>query len=293
MYATVILNKLEALQIFGSSDLSGSIVIANKAVSVISGSYKAKPTGSEGYFDMLVSFLLPTNLWGKQYILNTVRSTDKKKGDIFRIFAYKNNTVVRSANWMKALSPGKFTELDLEDDLASFVNCSKPCQVVQYIRGESLDGKYVAPSMVVLPSVNQFQSYYRVVFPFGSEYQHSVTVVIENEYSGELYVNGINISSVEWEKINGTKYVCKALSFSAEKSVTIYHSSPVIEFGLIVFGWNIHVSYAYPGGFAFSNLSACILCSSNIYFHWYATLSYKGSFVNHTKYSGSFYLLYR
>ena len=248
LYATLALEKLEALHISGLSDLSGTIVLASKPVVVISGVDRASPSGSKGSYDMLESFLLPTSLWGKQYILTTVRTSDKKKGDVFRIFAYENNTVVENAYWTKVLSSGSYTELKLEENLASFVTCSNPCQVVQYIRGELVDGKYADPSMIVLPSVSQFVSYYRVVLPYGSQYFDSITIVIQNEYSEGLYLNEIQITGAEWKKINGTNYVWRVVSFSNQNSVTVYHTSSAVKFGLLVFGWNNGVSYAYRKG---------------------------------------------
>ena len=255
VYSKVFLKKFEALHISSSSDLSGTTVIASKPVAVISGSYLGYPSGSEGAADILESFLLPTNLWGMRYILSTLGTIEKNKGDIFRIFAYENDTVVKSAYWTKVLSSGTYTELDLEANLASFVNCNKPCQVVQYIRGELINGKNADPSMMVLPSVSQFHSYYVVVFPFGSEYHDSVTLMVEDEYSNGLYVDGTKITSEGWKKINATKYVWKVLSFAGHESVTIYHSSSAVKLGLLVFGWNNYVSYGYPGGLALSNKS--------------------------------------
>ncbi len=255
LYATLVLEKLEALHISGTSDLSGTIVIASKPVVVISGVDRARPSGSTGSYDMLESFLLPTSLWGEKYILTTVRTSDKNKGDIFRVFAYENNTVVTIASRTEVVSPGTYTELILEEKLASFVTCSKPCQVVQYVRGESVDGKYAESSMIVLPSVDQFLSYYRVVLPYGSQYYDSVTIVIQNEYNEGLYINEAKISGGQWKKINGTKYVWRVFSFSDQNIVSVYHSSSAVKFGLLVFGWSNGVSYAYPGGFALLNFS--------------------------------------
>lgn len=270
LYVTLVLDKLEALHISGLSDLSGTIVIASKAVVVISGVDRAKPLGSAGSYDMLESFLLPVSLWGKHYILTTVRTSDKKKGDIYRIFGYKNNTVVESAYWTRVLSSGEYTELVLEEDLASFVTCSEPCQVMQYIRGEVVDGKYADPSMVTLPSVSQFLSYYRVVLPYSSEYYDSITIVIQEDYSDGLYINDLKISGEEWKTINGSKYVWRVFSFSGHSTVTVYHISSTVKFGLLVFGWNSGISYAYSGGFAFSNFpegktyySTLPICCSN------------------------------
>jgi hypothetical protein len=180
---------------------------------------------------------------------------NRKQGDIFRIFAYENNTVVESAYWTKVLSTGMYAELILGKNLASFVNCSKPCQVVQYIRGESIGGKYADPSMIVLPSVSQFLSFYRVVLPYGSVYHDSITIVIENKHIEGLYMDGLKLHRLEWKRINGTNYVWTIVSSSDPDAVTVYHTSSAVKFGLVVFGWNGASSYSYPAGFGFSNYS--------------------------------------
>ncbi len=252
LYITLLLEKLEALYISGVSDLSGTIVIASKPVSVISGVSRSRISSS---YNFLEAFLLPVSMWGYQYLLTTVGKIDKTQGDIFRIFAYENNTVVKTAYWTKVLSTGKYAELILGKDLASFVNCSKPCQVVQYIRREKIGGKYAEASMIVLPSVNQFLSYYRVVLPYGSGYHDSITIVIQNQHIQGLYMSGIKLNDLQWKKINGTQYVWTIVSFSDPNTVTVYHSSTAVKFGLLVFGWNNYVSYAYSGGFSLRNFS--------------------------------------
>ena len=251
LYITLVLEKLEALYISGSSDLSGTIVIASKPVTVISGVDYARILGSS---DFLEAFLLPVSSWGYEYILTTVGAMDKSQGDIFRIFAYENNTVVESAYWTKMLSSGAYTELMSQNNLASFVKCSKPCQVVQYIRPHNIGGKYADPSMIVLPSTSQFLSYYRVVLPRGSEYHDSITMVIQNEDIEGLYMNGLKLNGLRWERINGTNYVWTVVSLSDPNTVTVYHTSSSVKFGLFVFGWNDGASsYAYSGGFGLHN----------------------------------------
>ena len=251
LYITLVLEKLEALYISGPSDLSGTIVIASKPVSVISG-VNGSPFSTS---DFLEAFLLPVSRWGYQYLLTTVVKIDKTQGDIFRIFVYENNTVVKTAYWTKVLSTGKFAELILGKDLASFVNCSKPCQVVQYIRKESIGGKHAEASMILIPAVNQFLSYYRVVLPYGSEYYDLITIVIQNQHIDGLYMSGIKLNGLQWKKINGTEYVWTIVSFSDPNTVTVYHTSTAVKFGLFVFGWNNDVSYAYSGGFGLRNFS--------------------------------------
>ena len=247
LYITEVLNKLETLYIYGFSDLSGTIVIASKPVTVISGVEHAYISRN---YDFLESFLLPVSLWEHEYILTTVGTINGKQGDIFRIFAYENNTVVETGYWTKVLSSRMYAELVLGEDLASFAKCSKPCQVVQYIRQENAQ-----PSMIILPSINQFLSYYHVILPYGSEYHDSITITIENKHIEGLYMNGLKLNSLRWKSINGSNYVWVVVSLPDPNVVTVYHNSSEVKFGLLVFGWNSAASYAYSGGFALENSS--------------------------------------
>ena len=247
LYITQVLNKLETLYIYGFSDLSGTIVIASKPVTVISDVELAYISRN---FDFLAAFLLPVSLWKDEYILTTVGTMNGKLGDIFRIFAYENNTVVETGYWTKVLSSGMYAELVLGEDLASFAKCSKPCQVVQYIRQV-----YVKPSMIVLPSVKQFLSYYRVILPLGSEYYDSITITIDSKHIDGLYMNGLKLNSLRWKSVNGSNYVWTVVSLPDPNTVTVYHNSSDVKFGLLVLSWNSVMSYAYPGGFALENAS--------------------------------------
>ena len=247
-YITQVLNKLEALYIYGDSDLSGTIVIARKPVTVLSSVDFVRISEGEDFMETL---LLPVSLWEYEYILTTVGTMNGKQGDIFRIFAYENNTVVQTGYWTKVLSSRMYAELVLGEDLASFAKCSKPCQVVQYIRQ-----KNTRPSMIILPSVNQFLSYYQVILPYGSEYHDSITITIDNKHIDGLYMNGLALKSLRWKSINGTNYVWSVVSLSDPSTVTVYHNSFAVKFGLLVLCWKSGSWYAYPGGFAFGNYSS-------------------------------------
>ena len=247
---SITLEKLETFHISHSYDLSGTIITANKPVSVISGDTCADV--GAGACDHLAAFLLPAKNWGKEFVVATTGRMNKRVGDIFRVFAYENNTIVRRADRESVLSTGEFTEIDLAGgDLASSINCSKPCQVVQYVKGYRTDiGYYADTSMLVLPSVKQFLSYYHVVLFTKSAFtRHYITLLIKNCCNNGLIMNGTAMNGLHWETINGTDYTWTVVNVSGFDSVTIFHTSPEKSFGLLVFGEGEHVSYGYPGGF--------------------------------------------
>ena len=251
---SITLDKLETFHISHLYDLSGTIITANKPISVISGNRCAN-VGGVGYCDHLAAFLLPVKNWGNEFVVATTGSMDKRVGpDIFRVFAYENNTIVYKADRESVLLSGEFTEIDVTDgDLASSVHCSKPCQVVQYVKSRYRTdiGYYADPSMIVLPSVKQFLSYYHVaLFTKSAFIRHYITLLIKNCYNNGLIMNGTAMNGLHWETINGTDYTWTVVNVSGFDSVTIFHTSPEKSFGLLVFGEGDHVSYGYPGGFA-------------------------------------------
>jgi hypothetical protein len=79
--------------------------------------------------------------------------------------------------------------------------------------------------------------------------------MIENDKVQGLYMNGIKLNGLRWEAINGTKYVWTVVSFSDPSTVTVYHTSSSVRFGVLVFGWTSGASYAYTGGYMLPNHS--------------------------------------
>ena len=252
---SLFLDKLQSTQLVSATDLSGTIIYASKPISITSSVDRVRP-GTSGNYDRIESFLLPVTQWGKQYILATVGSMSKRQGDIFRIFAYENDTVVESGYGKKVLSSGTYTEIAVGENLTSSVNCSKPCQVVQYIRAESIGGRFADTSMTILPSVKQFMSYYRnIIRGYSTSFYTSITITIEEVHTNGLYFDGVKMANLTWEKISGTKFVWTVVGIPQTKIASIYHVSPDVTFGLLVFGWNTYVSYVYPGGLSLKNCS--------------------------------------
>jgi hypothetical protein len=245
----VSLDRLQSIQLTSTSDLSGTVIYATKPISVVSSVDRAR-IGNSGLVGRLDSFLSPVSQWGQHYILTTIGSAQKSRGDVFRVFAYENNTVIKSGNWTKVLSLGMHVEISLDETLASFVNCSKPCQVTQYTRGERNGCR---ASMIVLPSVKHYLPYYRIVSSYTSNFYSSVIVTIEERHTNGLFINGLKGDNLDWMRVTGTKYVWTVVGTPGTEIATFYHSSPEIIFGMLAFGWNNDISYAYPGGVAFEH----------------------------------------
>ncbi|XP_028411539.1 IgGFc-binding protein-like [Dendronephthya gigantea] len=241
------LNRLETFHIDHNADLSGTIIEANKAIAVLSGDKCAKV--NTRFCDHLIEFLLPVQNWGTEFVVATTGQMNKKAGDIYRVFAYENDTRVRNKDGYRLLQSGQFTEYDLGDKLASFFECSKPCQVVQYIKGYlETRGIEVDSSLLIVPSIDHFLDTYNVYLSWmkENEFQHSVTLLTKSSQKEGLLVNGGNTTSLQWQNIEGTKFSWTILQISSK--CTISHRSRDSLFGALVFGEAAYHSHGYPAG---------------------------------------------
>ena len=241
------LNKLETFHLDHHSDLSGTIIEANKPIAVLSGNKCAKI--HTRYCDHQIEFLLPVSSWGTTFLVATTAIMNKTGGDIFRVFAYESNTRIRSRKGDRYLKSGEFIEYDLNNELSSFFACSKPCQVIQYTKGYvNKRGKEVDSSMLVVPSVSHFLNTYKV-FSSGMQknlYQHSITVLIKSSERDGLVLNGRKAPGLQWENIDGTRYSWTIIQITSEAAVT--HISRIALFGVLVFGESDYQSHGYPAG---------------------------------------------
>ena len=242
---TITLAKLETFHLIHNNDLSGTIIISTYPVAVLSGS-PCEPVGA-GYCDHLVSFLLPVKKWGKQYIL--VPAIDSKRtGDIYRVFA-SQETIVKSRGLAVNLRRGEFLEINLtKNELSSFVSCSKPCQVVQYLKNAVRNAEF-EPSSIILPSMEQFATSYKVVPILKQEqFVHGIIIVIEEKNKDTLKINKTSNVKLNWHKVNDTEYAWAIHNISAPTDVESCNDE---KFGVIVIGYTLPESYGYPAGFKF------------------------------------------
>ena len=246
---TVTLDKLGTSQVFHDYDLSGTIVTSNKPIAIISGNMHGR-TLSTDHTDKLESFLLPATLWGKEFLLSTVGAKDA--GDLFKIFAIDSDTEVHKENTKIAtLDPGDFHTLDIRTVTTSFITCSKPCQIIQFSNVQSKHSSYTnaGPSMINLPSIDQFLPSYHVIFARASKFKHSITLIINKNAKNGLLKDGTRMKSLSWTCQDYSGLCWTIVDISSEVKIT--HMVRGVTFGLLVYGGTNDESYSYPGGFTF------------------------------------------
>ena len=169
--------------IYGTVDLSGSLVKADKKIAVFGGSYLASV--GDGTADHLLEQMLPYNLWGKTFLLPS--TPGRLIGDIFRACAAEKSSVTLSTGGTSTMNEGDCKDYDIPTGQYPVLTSDKAIQV--YLYSKSFDDSSKEPNGVgdpalsMVPPIDQyinafmfstmsgvldpFEYYSTAVFPLG------------------------------------------------------------------------------------------------------------------------------
>ena len=186
----------------GVFDFSGTNILGSKPIGVISfhnrtliPSFEVKSSRSH-----LVEFMLPTNLWGKNFTtLELNRETNK--GDYFRVIALEDNTSLEVTTYMFGsleiaaketlnLTKNRFYEFDsivakmphnnISKNMINTWKSDKPIMLVQYSYSSDFDGniKY-KPFMTLVPPEELYtkESYFTTDYSYSNDSKYNENYV--------------------------------------------------------------------------------------------------------------------
>ncbi|XP_019638865.1 PREDICTED: uncharacterized protein LOC109480924 isoform X10 [Branchiostoma belcheri] len=256
---TLTLDRLEAVQFQGRylSDLTGTHIVSDKPVSVMSGVRCDKVPNQFAACDHLVEHVPPVNTWGQRFV--TVPLAVRQAGDIFRLVAARNGTDVSVTGVTpRTLDAGDFWELDLSSSTYKTITSSQPIMVLQYSKGQDSDGIATDPFMMYLPPVEQFAADYTfaTVDALSTAYTSYVNIVIKTSQTSGLTYDGNPLpSSTTWSPIPDTDLSATQLHIGSTGTHKIKHQSAIVTFSLFYYGFSYADSVGFPGGLRLASIS--------------------------------------
>lgn len=265
-------------------DLSGSRVIANKPVAVVSGNQCANVPTYIRWCDFIVEMELPVHTWGTAY--HVTRIAGRQKNSFIKVFAKEPNTTVYvngQAIGLIRKAWGMEGEAFLhqrvsEEPPGSFiVHADKPIYVMQYNTGQEDDNIPSDPFQLVLTPIEQFQT--EIVFNtpgikgtnkgFSRNYVNLVYELDSGDaIPDDLEFAVVNNGQFQWSKvkaifgpfpgdifpfpINGKRYASKILELPGDGVYRIRCSKP---FAAYAYGFSNYDSYGFPTSVALADLS--------------------------------------
>jgi hypothetical protein len=237
-------------------DLTGTRITSSKPISVFGGHQRATvPVQFKGQLlsrDQLYEQLLPTNVWGRIYVITplaqpigvrTVAGTD-----LWRVVAAEDGTVLRFNNSTVAtLNRGQFYEASLNQ--AGLLVASKKVMVafIKKTHSDNPTTEIGDPFMMIIPPRRQYLNSYRFTnIPLQSFVQQFMTVVTTRNNTGNITYDGSRLTAT-FEDIPNSCFAYANVRVNGG-SHTISSPQPV---GLYVYGYGDADSYGYVGGMAF------------------------------------------
>jgi len=286
----VTLNSMEHLQILaqGTTDLTASLVTADKPVAVFSGVLCANIPPGKGYCDHIEQQMPPIQSWGWTYIA-AFPPRRAAENTLWRVIAALDSTKLNFeplSQYDTVLASGDMVEIDADRSFMVHATSNVPDEVddppilvVNYLKGAvqtaeesgtdiyGLGNLRGDPAMILSVPVEQYLNSY--IFLADPSYSYNYVVVVRTDPNQIIHLDCLDpIPSNMFEPISGD-FARAEIKLSAEdnsadgtcQSVTngvhdIWSDQP---FGIWVYGYYADTSYGYPGGMNLEQINEVIV----------------------------------
>ena len=247
----------EVIQIFSrGNDLTGSVIISENPIGVISGESCANTPDSA--CDVLLEQSIPVSSWGTRHFYSTtgIQSGTSR----YRMVAFFNDTSFNVNNNNIILGYGEFSEFDLVGN--GLIVTSKPASLIQIL--VQIDGSTVDPSIIQVPTEDQFALFLGFTTPTHSGadvdgFINFVNIIVKSNERASLRLNGDDIINtnaaflpylVSENKITDSDYDLLVVQLPRKEG--LYYITQDLDdyspMSAIVYGYEISESYGYAAG---------------------------------------------
>ena len=254
-----IINRLQTLFIESIDDLSGTKIVTNNEVSVLSGHEAALVPSNFEAADHLIEQIPSTEFWGNKYYTAPFVTTSYT---IKVLAAYNSTNVTIYCNDTVehfAINEGEFINKTLMFQEYCTISSNKKVLVVQFSHGRinsSNSDSTGDPMMTLVPAISQYLNQLDFSTIISENYSHYINIIVMAQYyqPSMIYLRsgGVNMSleSQEWVPIvvNNITEAYAARVEVSEGLVQIVHSDSNALITAISYGFGRFRAYGHPGG---------------------------------------------
>ena len=233
------------------ADISGTKIISDAPLTVISGHTAAQvPLGTIDA-DPIATQVPPTITWGKEFLLSPHRNRDT--GQFYKIIAHRNGTNIQrkcgtDPTVNATLSSGQFYQFSTSNTFYCSLVSNKPIYMGHV--GTS-KGTYGDPTLNTVPPINQYLHSIEYTTFFTAFNRVSLLVPSDEYFSSNNLIFDNTLRSIQWSSIiyfpNGT-VAGYAFSVSTSGTHTFTHPRNSGRLFLSVYGSRKDRGFAFSGG---------------------------------------------
>ena len=251
----VTLHEMQSLLIINSFDLTGTKIVSNHPLTVISGHQCANIPAEYGYCDAISTQIPPTVNWGNSFLLPPL--TSRTNGQRYKIIASEKNTIAEikcGTNVTKIIvlsNDGDIHQFDTNSNEYCTVLTSNPSYVAEYGFGHDyLSDGYGDPLLMTIPPLDQY--IHNVTFSsIVTMPKNYFSILVPNDqYFNQTYLyNGFTLTPT-WTTIYYPNGSIAGYGYSTQfgGAVTISHSNVNGGIAVIVYGFMPYGGYGYIAG---------------------------------------------
>ncbi|KAJ1132326.1 hypothetical protein NDU88_010648 [Pleurodeles waltl] len=221
------LEPYQALQLQSQEDLSGTKVVSEMPVAVLSG-HTCMWQGS--MCDHVYEQLPPVSRWKKSFLVPPLVA--QYKSDSAYVLAGRKSTQLRYVSghvkYNTKLERGEVLEILVKPLTPVFISASEPIQVFYYHSGGISQSQQVGSFFISLSGTSEFCKSYNV---YGlANFENSAALVANTSASGGVTLDDQPLSNIQWRRIPGTDYSWAVVNFdTARNSHTLKHPGAAFE----------------------------------------------------------------
>jgi len=254
---TFVINWLQTILIRSLEDLTGTKIVTDKPVSVLSGHQCAIMKQQDGPCDHIIEQIPPTNLWGRVFYIAT------RKSYFIKVMAASTSTIVdiycNNSKTSYSLNAGGFIIINYGHQQYCSILSNNKILVVQLSHSADDSSSNGDVMMAMVPAVSQYSDRFStstIRNSLKSGYTHYVNIIVLKQYYQPdmiyLISGGINksLDTQEWVpiKVNNLIAAYATKVTISEGVVEIIHTNTSALMTTVVFGFARAVGYGHPGG---------------------------------------------
>lgn len=251
----VTLNHGDVLQVFSRSgggapdvsDLTGTLVEANKPVQVIGGHVCTNVPDNVTWCDHLEESMFPLETLGDDYLVTTSAiSPTTTKAILVRVVATEPGTTLVydppvAGAPSSIAAAGQYIEIG-PVNIDFQITSNHPIMVVQYMQGQAAGGGTGDPAMAMVVPARQYRTNYLFHAPTNYEANYvNITALL----GSTIVLNGVAIT--DFTPIGNSGYGATRVQLSNAGNGN-HNAESAAPFGISVYGYGQYTSYWYPGG---------------------------------------------